>query len=296
MTDNLDKKVALQLKELEKNKEFLEVIKKSKLSPEEAQRVIKGMTGVNPHMYSGKRISFSDKHVRFGIISDPHMGHRNYRPDALRHAYKNFKRSGVEFIVNGGDTIEGMSGREGHIYELSHIGASEQLRYFQNEFKELHKIPVYSIEAQDSHGGWFHSKGNAGLNIGEELESRAKNYNFLGYDEQDLTLDNGLIIRLRHPGGGTAYAVSYKMQKYAESIDDIAKPDIIVQGHFHKANYMFYRGMHCIDAGALQDQSPFMKKKGSPSHVGYWIIDAQVTKSGKNKGRVEQIKTEFVPC
>ena len=53
-----------------------------------------------------------------------------------------------------------------------------------------------------------------GLDIGEELERANDHYKFVGFNEQDLELDNGLKIRLRHPGGGTAYAISYKMQKY----------------------------------------------------------------------------------
>jgi len=203
---------------------------------------------------------------------------------------KDGKRKRVEFYINCGDTIEGMSGREGHLYELSHIGASSQLKYFEEQFSEFNK-KIFSIEAQNSHGGWFKSKGNAGLDIGEELERRCKNYEFIGYDEQDLELDNGCKIRLRHPGGGTAYAVSYKIQKYMEALSGGKKPHLLFDGHFHKALYLFYRNIHGFEAGTLQEQSPFMRKVNTPAHLGYWVVDVNMS---KKKG-VERVASEFVP-
>jgi len=279
-----------------KNKESIEEkiyneIKKAKLSPTEAKKVIKNFSQINPKKYHTKEIDFPDKHVKFCVFSDAHMGHESYRPDILRKMIKDGTRQGVEFYLNAGDTIEGMSGREGHIYELTHLGATQQLNYFAQEFSKFRKT-VYSIEAQDSHSGWFRNKGNMGLEIGPELENKSKHYTFLGYDEQNLTLDNGLKIRLRHPGGGTAYAISYKLQKYIESIGGGDKPNLLFEGHFHKAIYMFYRNIHGFDSGTLANQTPFMKKTNTPAHVGYWIIDAYVGK--KDKG-VERVVNQFIP-
>ncbi len=282
-----------------KLEELLKEVNKRKLSVGEVKRILINLKDVNPIKYQKKRIGFPDEHVKFGVFSDAHMGHMNYRPDILDKFIKDCKIQGVDFIVNPGDTLEGMSGREGHIYELTHIGASAQMKYFEKEFDKFDLLgvnfPVYSIEAQDSHSGWFHNKANMGLNIGEELQKKSKHYKFLGYDEQDLLLDNGLKIRLRHPGGGTAYAISYKMQKYVESISGGQKPEMVFQGHFHKSNYLFYRNIHCYDSGALQEQSPFMKKKGTPSHIGYWIVDVHVNKK-KEKGKIiERVNNQFVP-
>ena len=270
---------------------LLKELKGKDISPEELKKLLRGLKGVENN-YKPKKVEFSDKRVKYGVISDMHMGHKDYRPDVLDHAVANFKKEGIEFVVNTGDSIEGMSGRDGHIYELSHIGATPQMNYCVEEFKKLSPWKVYSIEATGSHGGWFGSKGNAGLDIGKELSDKIKNYEFIGYDEQDLKLDNGLKIRLRHPGGGTAYAISHKMQKYIESIGGGDKPNILHQGHFHKAMYMFYRNIHGFDDGTLQNQSPFMKKINTPAHVGYWIIEAYVD---KKKGGVERIKSEFTP-
>jgi len=276
-------------------KELLDAIKKTKVNPNDIPKIIKNLTQINPIKYRDKRIEFSDKKVKFLAFADAHMGHMNYRQDIMNKMTSDAKRQGCEFAINIGDTIEGMSNREGHIYELHHIGASAQFEFFKDEFAKFDKIPgfkVYSIEAQDSHGGWFRNKGNMGLNIGVELHEKNKHYEFIGYDEKDLVLDNGLKIRLRHPGGGTAYALSYKMQRYVESISGGQKPDMVFQGHFHKVGYNFYRNIHCYDAGCLQEQSPFMKKKGTPAHLGYWIVEVIANK--RRKG-VERVTNQFVP-
>ena len=271
---------------------LLRELKLKKLTPSEAKLVLNGLKNQNWKKYVPVKIDFPDKHIKFGVFSDCHMGHQDYRPDVFRKMVKDGKRQSVEFWLNSGDTIEGMSGREGHIYELHHIGASAQLKFFASEFKNF-RIPVYSIEAQGSHGGWFKTKGNTGLNIGEELSRRSKHYKFIGYDEQNITLDNGLKIQLRHPGSGTAYALSYKQQKYIESISGGKKPHILFTGHFHKALYMFYRNIHSIDAGTLCNQTPFMRKIGTPAHVGYWIVDVNMHRK-KGMG-IERVSIQFIP-
>ena len=273
--------------------EYANMLKDSGLTVDELKLVYKNLQTVNPQQYTTKRVKFSGDKVKFGLISDTHIGHLNYRPDILKLAIDDFRKQDVDFVVNDGDTLEGMSGREGHVYELSHVGYSNQMNYFSEEFGQFtdYGMKVYSIEAQNSHSGWYNSKANAGVDIGKELSKNCKAYDFIGYDEQDLVLDNGLKIRLRHPGGGTAYAISYKMQKYIESISGGDKPNILTQGHFHKAEYIFYRNIHGFDAGCLQQQSPFMKKKGTPAMLGYWIISADWD---KNIG-IDRISPQFRP-
>lgn len=264
-------------------------LKKKNLTDDEVITIINKMGYSEPVTNNKKSLNYKSPRVKFLIASDLHMGHKNYRPDVLDHAIRNANRQKVDFWVMPGDILEGMSGREGHIYELAHVGATNQLEYGVEQLNQI-KQPIYAITATDSHDGWFSSKNNMGFEVGPELERRVKNLEFLGYDEADLILDNGINIRLTHPGGGTAYAVSYKMQKYVNALSGGQKPDIIAQGHYHKAMYMFYRNIHCFESGCLENQSTFMKKIGTPAMVGYWIVDAWANEKG-----VEKIKTEFVP-
>lgn len=289
--NNMEEKIS----ELER--QVIKELQKRNISQSELPLVLKNLKGINPIKYQPKKINFPNKHIKFLVFADAHIGHMNYRPDIMDKMVKDAKRQGCEFAINAGDTIEGMSGREGHIYELHKIGYTPQMNLFNDEFSKFDCLgkdfKAYSIEAQGSHSGWYQSKANAGVQIGEELQRKNKHYEFIGYDEQDLILDNGLKLRLRHPGGGTAYAISYKMQKYIESISGGQKPHAVFQGHFHKANYLFYRNIHSYDSGCLQEQSPFMKKKGSPAHLGYWIVDMKLNRS-KSK-LVERVTNQFVP-
>lgn len=272
---------------------LVKLIRQKKLTGEEIKKVIDGFSKTNYQTHKPLKIDFPEDHIKFLAFGDCHIGHKEYRVDVMEKMIIDAERSGCEFAVNCGDTIEGMSGRDGHIYELSHLGAAEQIKYFYEQFSKFKKgFNIYSIEASNSHGGWYGSKGNAGVDIGKTLEG-AKNYKFIGYDEQDIILDSGLKIRLRHPGGGTAYAISYHMQKYIESISGGQKPNMLFQGHYHKAEYMFYRNIQGYDVGCLMNQSIFMKKKNTPAHIGYWIVDVKLNRS---KGKiVERVNNTFVP-
>lgn len=42
---------------------------------------------------------------------------------------------------------------------------------------------------------------------------------------------NGVRVYLTHPDGGTAYALSYRPQKMAESLASENKPHILILGH-----------------------------------------------------------------
>lgn len=272
--------------------ELEKILKKYNLNDEkELDTILKGLQSNKPIYNKKTRIPSNSKRIRFGVISDPHIGSNKYRPDIMDDAAYNFKRRSVEFVLVPGDICEGMSGRDGHIYELDPkgIGASNQLDMATYELNKLAGVPLYAITATASHDGWFHSKGNSGLEVGTELDRRLPDFNFLGHDEQDVEIGKGLIARLVHPGGGTAYALSYKLQKYINSISGGQKPNMIFEGHYHKSIYMKYRNIHAFEAGCLQEQTTFMKKKGTPAMLGYWIIDVL---GDKDKG-VEKINMEF---
>lgn len=278
----------------DREQRIIEALSRYDLTERELDDIIGKLTTINPNKYVPAHLDLSDYSVKFGVISDTHIGHKNYRPDILDKAIEYFVQEEVDFVVNAGDTLEGMSGREGHIYELDHLGAAQQLKAFEKEWEKFEDagLTVYSIEGEKSHSSWYSSKGNAGLDIGEEMELRSPAYKFIGYLEQDINLESGLKIRLRHPGGGTAYAVSYKSQKYIESLPPDERPHILIQGHFHKSLYQLCGGIHAFEAGCLQQQSPYMKKKGSPAHLGFWVIEVGFD---KEKQEIDRIRPEFVP-
>jgi len=78
--------------------------------------------------------TFRGKQIRFGYFADTHMGEKHFHEQLWRAMVDTFNREGIVHVYGAGDILEGMSGRPGHIYELSHIGCSAQLAYAQAMF------------------------------------------------------------------------------------------------------------------------------------------------------------------
>lgn len=230
---------------------------------------------------------FSNKHVKFGVISDTHIGEKAFDEELLLKAFKYFKKEKVDAIYHVGDISEGMSGREGHIYALNKIGFTNQINYIEELFKQTDK-QIFAITG--NHDQWYQKKNNSGADIGVELERRLPNFKYLGMNEADVKLTHNITMKLFHPNDGTAYAPGYKLMKLIESFGGGEKPNILLQGHYHKALYMFSRNIHSYEAGTLCGQTEFMRLKKIQAHKGFWIIDAYLN----NKG-VDRVKNTFIP-
>ena len=81
--------------------------------------------------------------------------------------------------------------------------------------------------------------------VGEIIANRFPGWNFYGEDYAHLHVKSrtGAIIKimLMHPGGGTAYALSYRAQKIVQALPGGQKPDILAIGHYHKAEFIIER-------------------------------------------------------
>lgn len=227
-------------------------------------------------------------HVKYLYISDEHIGHKEFREDLFMNAVKYAKREKVDFIVNPGDHLEGMSHRPGHIYELAKIGFNNQITYAAELYNMFGGIPHYGIDG--NHDQWYFKPQNAGVIVGKELEARVKGYTHLGQDEGTIDVGTGLRIRLFHPNDGTAYATSYKLQKLIESFSGGDKPNIVHEGHYHKAMYMFSRNVHGFESGTLCGQTSFMRGKKIPAHMGFGIVDVKYNATG-----VVELDHKFIP-
>jgi hypothetical protein len=111
---------------------------------------------------------------------------------------------------------------------------------------------------------------------------------YLGHEEADLELKTpnlkrgvrGPIVRIIHPGGGSAYALSYKTQKLAEHLQGGEKPSIQLVGHYHKYDSNYHREIYNIQGGCLEDQTIFMRKNMLAAHVGYIICEVYIGRDG----------------
>jgi predicted phosphodiesterase len=231
--------------------------------------------------------AFSRKRKRIGVISDTHIGHEEFKEELLLRAFKYFEKQKVDGIYHAGDILEGMSGRPGHVYELDKVGLTAQLNYAADLFSQT-DLPIYGITG--NHDQWYMKKGDAGADVGQMLEDKIENFHYLGMNEADVILGDDVKMRLFHGNDGSAYAISYKMQKLIESMPEKERPQIIFSGHYHKAMSMYSRGTYGFEAGTICGQSEFMRGKKIPAHVGFWAADIYMKKGGG----IERVTSTFI--
>jgi len=256
------------------------ILKKHNLSESDLERVLSCHNNQAPKQKQVFKDYFTGK-KKIGVFSDCHIGHEMFDEPFFKHMARTFKKEGVEKVYQIGDILEGMSGRDGHVYELSEIGFNNQMKKAVKMFGHLKNFDVYGIDG--NHDGWYQKKSDIGLIVGEELQNKVDNYTHLGQMEADVELRPGVKMKLYHGGDGTAYAVSYKMQKLMESFTGGEKPAVVLSGHYHKALYMFNRNIHGLEAGTMCGQTGWMRGKKIPAHKGFWIVDMEMGKAGIGK-------------
>jgi predicted phosphodiesterase len=231
-------------------------------------------------------ISFEGDEVVFGAICDTHIGSQ-YTDESLTYAaIQEFKKQGCSFMVHGGDVVEGMSGRDGHIYELSHVGYKAQRDAAVALLKEWDK-PSYYISG--NHDLWFMSKADMGADIVADICSQLPNATYLGPHEGEIDV-NGVTIRLWHGQDGSSATHSYRVQQILSSLAPEDVPDILLTAHVHKNGYFYDRGCHAMMLGCLQDQSGYMRYKRLPAHVGFYVIRMKT-----NNGKLVSFSPTFYP-
>jgi hypothetical protein len=153
-----------------------------------------------------------------------------------------------------------------------------QVDYFVEMWPKRKGMKTYFVTGDD-HEGWYVQR--EGVDIGKFIQMTAetagrKDLIYLGHMEHDIQFAarKGIAtMRLIHAGGGSAYATSYSPQKIVESYQGGEKPNILLIGHYHKAEYGYPREVHALQLGCTEDQTPFMRKLKIQAHVGGWTVD-----------------------
>jgi len=219
----------------------------------------------------------------FGVVSDPHLCSTAQRLDVLEAAYNEFARQKIATVYLVGNHIDGEC--RFNQYELLVHGVTDQVAYFCDHYPQRAGITTKFI-CGNCHEGWWTAK--IGLDIGKYTEMFARemrrtDLEYLGFMERDVALKTSKgqsIMRLFHPGGGTAYALSYKPQKIVEAYTGGEKPHILLLGHFHKSGYFCPRGVHVLLCGCCQDQTKFMRKLSIAAHVAFWVVTVELAPDG----------------
>jgi biotin operon repressor len=209
----------------------------------------------------------------FGFTSDNHLCSKYSREDALDNLYDRFAEQGVDRVFNAGNWIDGEA--RFNVHDLLVHGMDAQVRYLAEHYPQRPGIVTHAI-AGDDHEGWYCQR--EGVDIGRYAERAMRDagrtdWVDLGYMEAFIRLVHAktgasTMLHNMHPGGGSAYAESYTVQKIVEAYAGGEKPAVLLAGHYHKLGYNLIRNVHCIQTGCTQDQTPFARKKKLNFAVG----------------------------
>ena len=223
------------------------------------------------------------EHLKLLLISDTHLGSRYDRVDILKYLYNKAEDIGINYILHSGDVTDGLSGRPQQIHELRETSYTGQRDYVVDKYPKS-EIPTYMIAG--NHDLWWIKQ--CGADIVKDICNKREDLHYLGSDCEDLRIGK-LSLRLYHGSGGSAYAKSYKLQKYLDAIAPEERPHILQTGHTHQAFYMKQGKTHCFQTSCLQDLTPFERSMGFSNDKSCWWIDVDFD----NKGEVHSIKPEL---
>ena len=225
--------------------------------------------------------------IRFGLMGDTQINSKYTQLTYLHQFYDLCEQREIANVYHTGDIDEGEQMRIGHQYECYTQGADDHLSEIVKVYPKRNGIKTLFITG--NHDASIYKR--CGYDIGAAIERERVDMKYLGRDCAVVNLTPNCTLELRHPWDGTAYAISYKSQKMIEAMEADTKPNILAIGHYHKAEYLFYRNVHCFQTGCFQMQTPFTRGKGISVHMGGWIVTVSVDENGY----IRYIIPEFVP-
>jgi len=238
---------------------------------------------------------FDGQWIKFGVVSDTHLYSKYARLDVLECLYDIFAREKIRVVFLPGNMIDGEC-RYNKFDLVGPSGFDAQAEYFAKRFPKRDGIVTRFITGRD-HEGWYISR--EGINVGQRLQQTAEEHGrkdlvWIGHVEADVHFKakrGHAWMRMMHPGGGSAYAISYTEQKIVESFQGGEKPHILLLGHYHKFNQGYSREVHTVQAGCVQDQTPFLRALKIQAHVGGSIVRFHQADTGE----INRFSVEWMP-
>jgi predicted phosphodiesterase len=220
--------------------------------------------------------------IRFLAVSDTHLCSKYQQLTYLEEAYDDAIARGCDFAIHCGDLTDGFyQNRPGHVYEIFKLGYDEQLEYVVQKYPRRLKADGTPFITKIVSGNHDHTHMMAdGANLVKAFSKQRDDVEFLGDAFCKLWITPNCDVDIQHPLDGSAYALSYSMQKMIDALQGGEKPKIMCAGHHHKAMYLSYRNIHAFEVPSLQAQTPFEKGKRIMAVVGWWIITVELRADG----------------
>lgn len=237
-----------------------------------------------------------DNRFVFGCTSDNHYCSKYERDDVAQDLYDRFAQRGADRVFNGGNWVDGEA--PFNKFDLKVHGLEPQIRYLAKHYPQRPGLVTYAVSGED-HEGWLGRR--EAIDVGrftERLmrEAGRTDWRHIGFMEAYIPLINAntgkrSMMLVMHPGGGSAYATSYRPQKIVESFEGGEKPAVLLLGHYHKLSVNLVRNVWALQIGCTQDQTVFMRKKNIEAHIGGMVVDLE---QDPQTGAIIGCRTEIV--
>ena len=237
-------------------------------------------------------LHLAGEEVTLGILSDTHLGSRFADLGLLDFAYATFAERGIDTVLHTGDMLDGQRIYKGQEFELDKYGADAQVDFCVERYPYVPGVQTLFIDGNHDRSFWK----DAGNNTGKKISQLRPDLTYLGYMEAEITVGDveagkTATIRMFHGEDGSAYAISYRPQRYLTELPGKSKPDMLIMGHYHKAETLYYQGVIAVQAGTTQRQTPFMRGRRLSAALGFWIVNLTVNENG-----IARVGFEFFPA
>jgi len=280
----MNDKIYHKLKKLKGGTNMRKVIKELGLTQSQVDKILLARKKTKPKIL---KHHLSNNKFKVGLIADTHLCSKQEKLNELHTFYSICKKSGVKHVLHAGDIVDGQGIYHGHLSEIHTFGAQAQADYCVEMYPKVSGITTHFIVGNHDDVFWKSS----GIDIGTLISRKRDDMLYYGQYQADVVFGK-IKIRLMHPDGGGAYALSYKGQKLAEQIASGKKPHVLCLGHYHTNNYFYYRRMHILNLGTFQGQTDFLLRKGLMPAIGGWIVEMYLNETGN---KIVAFNTSWIP-
>ena len=231
---------------------------------------------------------------RFGVVSDTHLGSAWCAIEALEAVYDRFAAEGITRVLHAGDLTDGPGLSSRHPRHRQDVHAQCLLPTGMRDWAVEHyprRDGITTAFISGQHDDWELRK--SGWDLATAIADRRDDLHHLGYQHADLFVgpEEKTRIRLYHPDGGMAYALSYRVQKWAEAMAGGDKPHLAIMGHLHQHLAIQMRNVHFVLPGCFQWQTFYLGGKPAWPQVGAVLLELHLDPGGD----IRRIVSEWIP-
>jgi transposase-like protein len=243
---------------------------------EEDHRVV--LHRVPPPSENVHKALFKGETIRYGIVSDTHLGSKHERLAELHLAYEMLAEEGITTVYHPGDLVCGYGIFPGQITGVHQHTLEDQIDYAVANYPKVDGVTTYLIGGNHDLEGKF---GKVGANPAQAVCNQRPDMEYLGDYNATVVLEQGTRLQFLHPKGSMGYAMDYKARKLVEGFEGGRKPAVLHVGHFHRVGWIEARSVHVLFCGCFEAGGSFGPRLGLPDpSVGFYVVEITVGDDG----------------